>query len=66
MPRSVREWARRKLMAACGHVDTALAHLGEIAELYEKPHPEIADPLYAIAQVLIEMGDAIKGVRKTF
>ena len=66
MPRSVREWARRKLMAAAGNLDTAMAHLGEIADLYEKPHPEIADPLLAIAQVLIEMSDAIKAVRKTF
>lgn len=66
MPRSIREWARRKLVSAAEHLDSSLAHLGEVAATYEKQHPEIADPLLAIAAVLIEMGDAIKAIRKTF
>lgn len=53
-------------MASSGHIDAALAHLGEVAETYEAQHPEISDPLIAVAAVLLEMGEAVKAIRKTF
>ena len=66
MPRSTREWAQRKLREVQANMDWAIYHLGEVAEVYDKPHPEISEPLVTAANVLIELKEAVEGVRDGF
>ncbi|MBA7579843.1 hypothetical protein ES708_21721 [subsurface metagenome] len=48
MPRSTREWAKRKLGEAVQSLDWAVYHLGEVGQRYEEQHPEVSDPLLEI------------------
>lgn len=47
-------------------MDWAIYHLGEVAELYDKPHPEISEPLIEIANILIDMKTAVEKTRDGF
>jgi len=47
-------------------MDWAIYHLGEVAELYDAPHPEISYPLIGAANILIELKTAIEKVRDEF
>lgn len=63
MPRSTREWALRKLDAACNNIDWADKHLLEVIEKYLELHPEIAVPLEAITQLTESVKTLIQEVR---
>jgi len=47
-------------------MDWAIYHLGEVAEVYDKPHPEISEPLVTAANVLIELKEAVDKVKDGF
>lgn len=64
MPRSTREWALRELINAKGNIDWAISHIGQVADRYEKLHPEIAEPLYSVAAVLLAAEEALTEARK--
>lgn len=51
MPRTTREWARRKLDMALNNLDWVDRHLLEVVDVYLEAHPEIAAPLEQATQV---------------
>ena len=66
MPRNTREWAHRKLASVQGNLDTALAHLEEVRDVYLADHPEIAEPLELAQVTIIEMGAFLKRLQQSF
>ncbi len=66
MPRSTREWAKRKLGEAVQSLDWTVYHLGEVGQRYEEKHPEISDPLLEIIMICEELKKYIVNVDKTF
>ena len=66
MPRSTREWALRKLLEAHGNLDWAIAHIGEVVERYEEPHPEIAEPMMLAVESLMQIESFLIEIRKSF
>lgn len=56
MPRTTREWARRKLDMAVNNLEWVDRHLLEVIDVYLEAHPEIAAPLEQATQA----GDMLK------
>jgi len=63
MPRSTREWARRKLDEAVLHINYMGTHLNQVKNVYEGPHPEIGNALEAAMSAMEEVETLIKRVR---
>jgi len=66
MPRSTREWAKRKLGEAVQSLDWAVYHLCEVGQRYEQQHPEISDPLLDIVTACEELKQYIRKVDQSF
>ena len=66
MPRSTREWAKRKLQQAKNNIDWSGYHIVEVAEKYKDAHPEIAGPLYNVAGMLLAVQKIIDNIEKSF
>lgn len=66
MPRSTREWARRKLAESTQSVNWAGYHLSQVIEVYQKDHPEISDPLLVMSEILSQLIQTIEKVRGSF
>ncbi len=66
MPRSTREWARRKLDQSVENLNWSGTHIYEVILKYEKDHPEITDPLKNILLMLEMAQDLIQKVRGSF
>jgi len=66
MPRSTREWAKRKLVEAVQHIDWAALHLLDIIEPYKKDHPEVSEPLEHCLAFLKILVDTIYETRNLF
>jgi ribosomal protein S6 len=52
MPRNTREWSRREIDYSVNNIKWAMYHLQQVAEVYHAAHPEIADPLNVLTEVL--------------
>jgi len=66
MPRSTREWAKRKIDSADGNLTWVITHMDEVIGVYIDEHPDIALPLEQIKQVCTELRNTLIQVRKTF
>ena len=66
MPRSTREWAKRKLAEAVQSLDWTVYHLSEVGQTYEEQHPEISDPLLEACLACEQMQEFIKKIDSTF
>ncbi len=66
MPRSTREWAKRKLTEAVQSLDWAVYHLCEVGQRYDEKHPEISDPILQIVTLCEELKQHIDTVNKSF
>lgn len=66
MPRSTREWSRRKLEEACNNIDWAGTHVHQVMTVYEQEHPEIAAPLQTVLEGLANIQELIQKVRKSY
>lgn len=66
MPRNVREWSHRKLDMASNNLDTAMAHIEEIRDVYASPHPEIAQNFDKIQQLLLFTVNLIDKVKRSY
>ena len=66
MPRSTREWARRKLNEAVQHIDWTALHLDDIINVYEPVHPEISDACKGVKDLLFVVVESIQMIRKSF
>lgn len=47
-----RKYAKRKARQTYRHMDTVMANLLELGELFEKDHPDLTESLTAIAQAV--------------
>lgn len=66
MPRSTREWAKRKLKEAQNQLDWAATHLVAVHTVYEEDHPEIATPISLIVDTLKLLHEEITTIDKGF
>lgn len=66
MANSTRTWALRELNLSHNNIDWAGTHLSRVAETYQAEHPEVAEPLIMVCQLLIEAQNLILKVRGTF
>ena len=66
MPRNTREWAHRKLKEGQGNLNWTLFHLNEVEEKYRPQHPEIADQIIQIMELVSITDTAITELGKSF
>jgi len=66
VPRSTREWAKRKLKEAVDNLNWGGYHVIEVATRYSEDHPEISEPLETIATVIEQLMETIQKVRGSF
>ena len=66
MPRSTREWAKRKIDEAIQNINWAGTHINEVADRYAEQHPEISNPLISILDLLAMSQDLLKKVGGSF
>ena len=66
MPRSTREWAKRKLAEAVQSLDWTVYHLAEVGKRYDEQHPEISDPLLEGVLACEELQKYIEKIASTF
>jgi len=66
MPRNTRQWAQRELDATVKNIDWAGTHLSAMEEIYRPQHPEIADSLIAIMDLLNMAQNTIIKLRGSF
>jgi len=59
MPRTTREWAKRKLTQVQGNIEWAGAHLKEVTDVYDEQHPEITEPIKILNELLITVYNAL-------
>ena len=64
MPNNTRGWARRKLEMVAGLCGNQLAHLEDILLVYEKPHPQIAEAIHLLGEVIAEIPDMAEKVKE--
>ena len=66
MPRSTREWARRKLEESVQNIDWAGSHIYGVVEKYQELHPEVSEPLKAVLKIFEECQNMITLIRSSF
>jgi len=66
MPRSTREWAKRKLKEAQNQLNWTASHLVAVQTVYKKDHPEIGDPLELIVDTLAILYEEISTIAGSF
>lgn len=59
MPRTTREWAKRKLKEANNNLDWIWTHLSAVIEVYDKEHPELTQGLKIVPEILTAVQDII-------
>jgi len=52
MPHNTRGWAKRKILMASANLDTAGMHLEEVSQRYVEAHPEIANSITGIQEII--------------
>jgi len=63
MPRSTREWALRKMLAADNNVEWCQIHLAKVIERYLETHPEVSASLLTCIDLADVLRKAIMKVR---
>jgi len=66
MPKSTREWAKRKIDEAIQNINWSGTHVNAVIERYETEHKEISDPLVNILELLVMAQDLLKKVGGSF
>jgi len=66
MPRSTREWAKRKIDEALNNINWAGTHLDEVTERYQADHPEISNNIKYVLEMLAMTQDLIKKIGGSF
>jgi len=66
MPRSTREWAKRKLDESVQNIDWSGTHINAVVVTYQADHPEVSDPLKIALQALEDIQTLIARVRNSF
>lgn len=66
MPRSTREWARRKIDNANNNINWAGRHLQEVIETYKRQHPEISDPIIECQKMMLYVTQILDRVKSNF
>lgn len=66
MPRSTREWAKRKIDEALNNINWAGTHINEVSERYAEEHKEISDPLNNVLSALALTQDLLKKIGGSF
>ncbi|MGD9163014.1 MAG: hypothetical protein PVG39_31705 [Desulfobacteraceae bacterium] len=66
MPKSTRDWAKRKLDEACNNIDWSGKHVNEVAEKYKEHHPEISDGLELVLVSLLQTQKFIEEIKQSF
>ncbi len=66
MPRSTREWAKRKIDEAIQNINWCGTHIHEVVERYKKEHPEVSNPLVSSLEMLEMIQDLLKKVGGSF
>jgi len=66
MPKTTREWAKRKLVSASNNIDWCGTHIGEVIVKYAPEHPEIAAPLKQIQLILAELQISLDKTEASF
>lgn len=66
MPRSTREWAQRKLKMSTENINWCGFHINEVIEKYQKDHPEIAEKLVCMLEMLSITEAYIVDISKSF
>lgn len=65
MPRTDREYAKRKIVAACNHLDNAVSDLAEIGIMYSTQHPDIEQILMTAAEGVQTSKTILEHLNKT-
>ncbi len=66
MPRSTREWAKRKIDEAINNMNWAGTHINEVSERYQADHLEISSNLNHVLTILAMAQDLIKKIGGSF
>ena len=66
MPKTTREWAKRKLVQSSNNLDWCGTHIAEVIVIYAPEHPEIAAPLAQCQLILEELQKAIDKTGASF
>ena len=66
MPRSTREWAKRKIDESINNMDWAGTHINKVSERYQADHPEISNNLNHVLTILVMAQDLIKKIGGSF
>jgi len=66
MPKTVRQWAMRKLTQSAQSIDWALSHLNDIEDRYREQHPEISDEVLDIMGIVQATQGLIEKLRAVF
>ena len=61
---STRHQALRKIEQAKGNLDWFGSHIHWVSELYSEQHPEIAEPLNQVKEVLVMLEDILEKVKE--
>ena len=65
MPRSTREWCKRKLKMCMGNIDTCNGHLNEVGVTYAAEHPEIARVIVTVIESNLILHSTIKRLEES-
>lgn len=60
---STRHWALRKIEQAKGNLNWFGGHIHEVSETYSENHPEIAEPLNQVKEVLVMLEKILDKVK---
>lgn len=66
MPKSTREWAKRKIDEAIQNINWSGTHVNAVVERYEEQHKEVSDPLRSVLELLVMAQDLLKKVGGSF
>ena len=66
MPRSTREWAKRKIDESLNNINWAGTHINEVSDRYAAEHKEISQPLNNVLELLAMSQDLLKKIGGSF
>lgn len=66
MPRSTREWAKRKIAEAEQSINWTGYHISQVVSRYEAEHPEVSEPLRELLAALEMVQTTLAKVKVSF
>lgn len=66
MPRSTREWAKRKIDEGIQNLNWCGTHVNEVSDRYRADHPEISNNLDHVLSMLALSQDLLKQIGGSF